>query len=81
MRTYKVERSNIRYNPNKKSMVCTFTVTNNETKETHVYNNIFLAKNNKEAFLIFPSTNEKVYINRKKELRSLQVQVEGFDAN
>jgi len=60
-------------------MVCTFTVTDNETEEMHVYNNIFLDKNNKEAFLIFPSTNEKVYINR--DVKTVSMQVEGFEVN
>ena len=79
MRTYKIERSNIKYNPGKHSMVCTFTVTDNDTEEMHVYNNIFLDKNNKEAFLIFPSTNEKVYINR--DVKTVSMQVEGFEVN
>lgn len=65
MNSYKIERSNIMYKRGKKRMVCTFTVTHIETQETHVYNNIFLDKDNQEAFLVFPYTNEEVYINRK----------------
>jgi len=64
MDKYKVERSNITCNNYKKSMICTFTITNKETQEQHVFKNIYLAEDNKDAFLIFPSTNEEVYINR-----------------
>ena len=64
MGKYKVERSNISYNNHKKSMICTFTITNKETQEQHVFKNIFLAEDNEDAFLVFPTTNEEVYINR-----------------
>jgi len=75
MRTYKVERSNVLYNWDKKSMICTFTITHIETQEKFVYKNIYLAENNKEAFLMFPSTNEKVYINRGREKELLSYTV------
>lgn len=77
MRTYKVERSDILYNLDGKSMVCTFTITHIKTREKYVFNNVYLAEDNKEAFLIFPSTNEKVYINseNEKELLLYRVQV------
>ncbi|MFW6275562.1 MAG: hypothetical protein ACOC2M_02905 [bacterium] len=70
MDKYKVERSNITYNNYKKSMICTFTITNNETQEQHVFKNIYLAEDNKDAFLIFPSTNEEVYINRENHFNN-----------
>jgi hypothetical protein len=46
-------------------MICTFTITHKETQEEFVFKNIFLAKNNKDAYLVFPTTNEIVYINRE----------------
>lgn len=61
---YKVERSNIIYSENKKSMFCTFTITHAETQEKFVFKNIYLAADNKDAFLIFPSTGDEVYINQ-----------------
>ena len=67
MRTYKVERSDILYNRDGKSMVCTFTITHIKTQEKHIFKNIYLANDNKEAFLVFPLTNEEVYINRGNE--------------
>ncbi len=70
MDKYKVERSNITCNNYKKSMICTFTITNKETQEQHVFKNIYLAEDNKDAFLIFPSTNEEVYINRGNNFNS-----------
>jgi len=48
-------------------MICTFTITHIKTQESHIYKNIYLAKDNKEAFLVFPFTNEEVYINREDE--------------
>jgi len=68
MGKYKVERSNISYNNLQKSMISNFTITNTETQENHVFKNIFLAEDNKDAFLVFPSTNEEVYINRENNL-------------
>ena len=65
MRNYKIKRSNISYNGDKKSMICTFSITHIKTKETHIFNNIYLEEDYKEAFLVFPSTNEEVYINKK----------------
>lgn len=70
MGKYKVERSNISYNYLKKSMISTFTITNTGTQEIHVFKNIFLAEDNKDAFLVFPSTNEEVYINRENNLNN-----------
>lgn len=64
MAKYKVERSKILYNKSKNSMICTFTITYNKTQERYVFKNIFLDENNKEAFLVFPTTNEEVYINQ-----------------
>ena len=72
MSKYRVDRSNISYNNNQKSMICTFTITHVETREKFVFNNIFLAEDNKEAFLVFPATNEKVYINRENELYDME---------
>lgn len=75
MRTYKVERSNILYNKDKKSLFCTFTITHIKTREKFVYKNIFLALDNKDAFLVFPSTNETIYINREKNNYHTELQV------
>ncbi len=69
-RTYKVERSNVTYFKGKKSMICNFTITHIETKEKYVYKNIYLARDNKDAYIIFPTTSEKVYINREEEILS-----------
>lgn len=67
MSRYKVERSNVSYYGDRKSMNCTFTITHLQTQEKHVFKNIYLAQENREAFLVFPFTNEEVYINREKE--------------
>ena len=72
MAKYIVERSNISYNSYKKSMICDFTITNTETQENHVFKNVFLAEDNEDAFLVFPSTNEEVYINRKNYLNNIK---------
>ena len=53
-------------------MICNFTVTNTETQEKHVFKNIYLAEDNKDAFLVFPSTNEEVYINRESTSNKLK---------
>lgn len=75
MQAYKVERSNVIYNKDERSMVCTFTITHIKTQEKYIFKNVFLAEENKEAFLVFPSTNEKVYINKEqvKELLSYRI--------
>lgn len=70
MGKYKVERSNVSYINNKKGMICTFTITNEETREKHVFNNIYLSEDNNDAFLVFPATNEEVFINRENRLKS-----------
>lgn len=70
MRTYKVERSNVTYYEGRKSIICNFTITHIETREKYVYKNIYLARDNKDAYIIFPTTNEKVYINREEEVLS-----------
>jgi len=75
MGTYKVERSNVLYYRDMKSINCTFTITHVKTQEKHVYENIYLATDNKEAFLVFPSTNEKIYINLEKEKELLSYRV------
>ena len=67
MDKYKVERSDISYYNDRKSMICTFTITHLKTQTKHIFKNIYLAKDNNEAFLVFPFTNEEVYINRENE--------------
>lgn len=53
-------------------MVCTFTITHTGTQEQHVFKNIYLAEDNKDAFLVFPSTNEEVYINRENNVNNIE---------
>jgi hypothetical protein len=67
MCNYKIKRSNISFNSDNKSMICTFTITHTKTKETHIFKNIYLAKDYTDAFLVFPSTNEEVYINKNND--------------
>lgn len=55
-------------------MICDFTITNTETQENHVFKNVFLAEDNEDAFLVFPSTNEEVYINRKNYLNNIKLE-------
>lgn len=74
MGKYIVERSNILYNNYKKSMICNFTITNTETQEKHVFKNIYLAEDNKDAFLVFPSTNEEVFINRESTSNKIKLE-------
>lgn len=72
MNKYSIERSNISYNNDHKSMICTFTITHIESQEKFVFNNIYLAEDNKEAYLVFPTTNEKVYLNEKPQMQYIE---------
>lgn len=62
-------------------MICNFTITNTETQEKHVFKNIYLAEDNKDAFLVFPSTNEEVYINRESTSNKLKFEENNHTVN
>ncbi len=77
---YTIERSNIINSSDRKSMIGTFTLTHIATRKKFVFNNIYLAIDNREAFLIFPFTNEEVYINRDRAIVDIQIKEDELKA-